>query len=51
MPGQESSSPGQIDANKTVCLTVEDILERRSFCFCRWNISRDALKAGFANTC
>lgn len=49
MPGQESSSHEQIHANKMMCLTVEDILERRSFHFCRWNISRDALKTGFTN--
>lgn len=34
---------------KWCVLTVEDILERRSFHFSRWNISRDALKTGFTN--
>jgi len=30
-------------------VTVTYILERRSFYFCRWHISRDALKTGFTN--
>lgn len=49
MPGQGSSSPEQIDANKMVWLNAKDIWERRSFWFCRWDISRDAPKTGFTN--